>query len=184
MKNASHAGETNVWKSIIAGLCLAVSVTGCWRVGGTELSQPTPAPEFAGIGQWINSPPLTMAGLRGKVVLVEFWTYECINCLHVMPQVKQWHERYKDQGLVVVGVHTPEFDEERVTNNVRKAVTQFGIPYPVAQDNDYRTWEAYRNRFWPALYLVDREGRIVYRHYGEGDYAETESRIRQLLAQR
>ena len=125
-----------------------------------------------------------MAGLRGKVVLVEFWTYSCINCIHVMPYVKQWHQRYQGQGLVVVGVHTPEFGYERSAKNVEGAVQRFGIEYPVAQDNGYKTWNAYSNRFWPALYLVDRNGRIAYRHFGEGDYARTESAIRQLLDSR
>ena len=140
------------------------------------------APEFTGIGHWINSAPLTMAQLRGKVVLVEFWTYDCINCIHVLPHVKQWHERYKDQGLVVVGVHTPEYGHERILGNLEKAVKRFDIAYPVAQDNEYETWNAFGNRYWPALYLIDGNGKIVYRHYGEGDYDVTEARIRQLLA--
>jgi thiol-disulfide isomerase/thioredoxin len=139
------------------------------------------APGFMGIEHWINSEPLRMEGLRGKVVLVEFWTYSCINCIHVMPYVKQWHARYHDKGLVVVGVHTPEYGYERVTKNVEAAVKRFGIEYPVAQDNGYRTWNAYGNRYWPALYLVDQDGRVVYRHFGEGDYARTEATIRQTL---
>ncbi|MDN5780882.1 MAG: thioredoxin family protein [Luteimonas sp.] len=139
------------------------------------------APEFTGINHWINSEPLRMADLRGKVVLVEFWTYSCINCIHVMPYVKQWHERYHGQGLVVVGVHTPEYGYERSVGNVEAAVKRFGIRYAVAQDNGYRTWNAYGNRYWPALYLVDQDGRVVYRHFGEGDYARTEATIRQLL---
>ena len=147
---------------------------------GIAIDSPT-APEFSGISHWINSPPLTMAKLRGKVVLVEFWTYDCINCIHVIPHVKQWHERYKDQGLVVVGVHTPEYGHERILGNLEKAVKRFDITYPVAQDNDYETWNAYGNRYWPALYLIDGNGRIVYRHYGEGGYEATEARIRHLL---
>ena len=172
-----------MWKSIIAALCLCIA--GCSPgANAGQASAPAPAPEFTGIERWFNSPPLTMAGLKGKVVLVEFWTYECINCLHVMPHVKQWHQRYHDQGLVVVGVHTPEYDEERVAANVKAAIERFGIQYPVAQDNGYGTWDAYGNRFWPAMYLVDRDGKIVYRHYGEGDYDVTEARIRQLLSTR
>lgn len=139
------------------------------------------APEFTGISHWINSSPLTMAQLRGKVVLVEFWTYDCINCIHVLPHVKQLHERYKDKGLVVVGVHTPEYGHERILGNLEKAVKRFDITYPVAQDNAYGTWNAFGNRYWPALYLIDGNGRIVYRHYGEGDYDATEARIQHLL---
>lgn len=150
----------------------------------TASSPGSTAPDFQGISHWINSAPLTMQQLRGKVVLVEFWTYECINCIHVLPHVKQWHERYKDQGLVVVGVHTPEFGHERVRANVERAVKRFGIEYPVAQDNGYQTWNAFSNRYWPALYLIDQNGRIVYRHFGEGAYAETEARIRGLLSAR
>ena len=172
-----------MWKSILAALCLCIA--GCSPgANAGQASAPAPAPEFTGIERWFNSPPLTMAGLKGRVVLVEFWTYECINCLHVMPHVKQWHQRYHDQGLVVVGVHTPEYDEERVAANVKAAIERFGIQYPVAQDNGYGTWDAYGNRFWPAMYLVDRDGKIVYRHYGEGDYDVTEARIRQLLSAR
>ena len=148
-------------------------------------SAPAPiAPEFKGINRWINSAPLTMSQLRGKVVLVEFWTYSCINCIRVMPYVSQWHERYKEQGLVVVGVHTPENAFEKLPDNVLAAVKRFGIEYPVAEDNGYQTWNAYNNRFWPALYLIDHEGRVAYHHYGEGAYAETEATIQQLLAAR
>lgn len=142
------------------------------------------APEFKGIQGWINSEPLTMAQLRGKVVLVEFWTQECINCIHITPHVNEWQRRYSDQGLVIVGVHTPEYDHEKLPGSVQKAVTRFGIEYPVALDDGYETWSAYNNQFWPALYLVDAEGRIVYRHFGEGSYAETEAHIKQLLAAR
>jgi len=170
-------------KSIVATFALSLSLlAGCAPGAQAEPARPTPAPEFTGISNWLNAPPQTIAGLKGKVVLVEFWTYSCINCIHVLPHVKQWDERYRDQGLTVIGVHTPEYDEEHSTENVRRAIERFGIAYPVAQDNDYATWNAYGNRFWPALYLLDREGRIVYRHYGEGDYEATEQRIRELLA--
>src|SRR5688572_14821120 len=174
-----------MWKSIVAALCLCIAGVGCSPGANAEQPRaPAPAPEFAGIERWHNSPPLTMAGLKGRVVLVEFWTYSCINCIHVLPHVKQWHQRYHDQGLVVVGVHTPEYGEERSASNVKAAIERFGIEYPVAQDNGYRTWDAYGNRFWPALYLVDRDGKVVYRHYGEGDYDVTEARIRELLSAR
>ena len=142
------------------------------------------APEFTGITQWINSEPLTLSQLRGSVVLVEFWTRDCINCIHVMPRIKEWHERYRDKGLTVIGVHTPEYDHEKIPANVQATVKRFGLEYPIALDNDYATWNAYGNRFWPALYLIDAHGRVVYRHYGEGSYAETEAQIQQLLANR
>jgi thiol-disulfide isomerase/thioredoxin len=140
------------------------------------------APDFTGINKWLNSDPLTMQQLRGKVVLVDFWTYTCINCIHTIPHVESWYEKYKDQGLAVVGVHTPEYPFERDTDNVSKAISHFGIRYPVAQDNSYATWNAYDNQYWPAFYLIDRKGDIVYSHFGEGDYAQTEAVIQQLLA--
>ncbi|CAH0300817.1 Thiol-disulfide oxidoreductase YkuV [Massilia sp. Bi118] len=142
-----------------------------------------PAPEFAGIDNWINSAPLSMQQLRGKVVLVDFWTFDCVNCLNVLPYVKGWHQKYKDQGLVVVGVHTPEYAFERKLDSLQTAVKRNGIAFPVAQDNRYLTWSAYQNRFWPAFYLVDKKGELVYSHFGEGDYAQTEAQIRKLLAQ-
>jgi thiol-disulfide isomerase/thioredoxin len=144
---------------------------------------PQPAPEFTGIEKWINSEPLTVSALRGKVVLIDFWTYTCINCVHTLPYMEAWHTKYKDQGLVVVGVHTPEFPFERLTDNVTAAMKRLGVDYPVAQDNRYATWDAYRNSYWPAVYLIDKQGRIVYKHFGEGDYKETEAAIQKLLAQ-
>ena len=144
---------------------------------------PMTAPEFTGIQQWLNSEPLTMRQLRGKVVLVDFWTYTCINCIRTLPYVKSWHEKFKDQGLVVVGVHTPEYPFERSTDNVKAAIKRFGITYPVAQDNKYATWSAYNNQYWPAFYLVDKQGKVVYQHFGEGEYAATEAKIRTLLAE-
>jgi thiol-disulfide isomerase/thioredoxin len=143
----------------------------------------TSAPEFTGIDKWLNSEPLTLQQLRGKVVLVDFWTYTCINCIHVLPYVKSWNQKYKDQGLVVVGVHTPEYPFERDTDNVRKAIKRFDITFPVAQDNRYATWNAYSNQYWPAFYLVDKKGHVVYTHFGEGDYEKTEAKIKALLAE-
>ena len=140
-----------------------------------------PAPEFAGVDTWLNSAPLTMNDLRGKVVLVDFWTYSCINCLRTLPYVRKWHEKYKDQGLVVIGVHTPEFAFERRTSNVQTAIRRFGVNYPVGQDNQYATWHAYKNQYWPASYLIDRNGRIMHQHFGEGGYEEMEAAIRALL---
>ncbi|GAB3253004.1 thioredoxin family protein [Chitinimonas naiadis] len=167
-------------KTLLVSATLATVAIGAQAA---PLSNPTPAPEFTGLGSWLNSPPLTVKQLRGKVVLVDFWTYTCINCVHTLPYVKQWHDKYKSQGLVVIGVHTPEFPAERSTANVQDALKRFDIRYPVAQDNEYATWDAYNNRFWPAVYLIDKGGRVVYRHFGEGAYAETEATIRRLLAQ-
>jgi cytochrome c biogenesis protein CcdA/thiol-disulfide isomerase/thioredoxin len=139
------------------------------------------APEFAGISKWLNSSPLTMAELKGKVVLVDFWTYTCINCIRTLPYVTSWYEKYKDQGFIVIGVHTPEFEFEKKTQNVANAITQYKIHYPVAQDNDYKTWQAYNNHYWPAKYLVDANGNLRYTHFGEGEYEETEMHIKALL---
>ncbi len=145
------------------------------------------APEFRGIVEWLNTPggkPLTIAQLRGKVVLVDFWTYSCINCLRTLPHLEAWDAAYRKDGLVIVGVHSPEFPFEHVPANVRQAVRKLGVRYPVALDNDFKTWGAYNNEYWPAEYLVDRTGRIRHTHFGEGEYAETESAIRKLLGER
>ena len=141
------------------------------------------APEFQAIQAWINSEPLTMASLRGKVVLIDFWTYSCINCLRTLPHVTAWDEAYRDDGLVIVGVHTPEFAFEREVDNVRRAVRDHGISYPVALDPEFGTWQAWQNRYWPAKYFVDRRGHLRYAHFGEGDYEESERVIRTLLAE-
>jgi cytochrome c biogenesis protein CcdA/thiol-disulfide isomerase/thioredoxin len=161
-----------------------IQAVGSASSGGSALGDHGPAPELAGIETWLNSEPLTMRGLRGKVVLVEFWTYSCVNCVRTLPYITAWHGKYADQGLVIVGVHTPEFAYERQTRNVQAALQRFGITYPVAQDNRYATWKAYDNHYWPASYLVDRNGRIVLQHFGEGHYDEMEQAIRTLLAQR
>ena len=142
---------------------------------------PDSAPDIRG-RPWINSAPLSLARLKGRVILVDFWTYACGNCRRALPYVASWHERYAASGLVVIGVHTPEFDDERIDANVRAAVKRLGIRYPVVEDNDYRIWNGWCNRFWPALYLIDHTGRIVYHHFGEGDYTRTEAEIRALLA--
>ena len=163
-----------------AALALSLAVSAC---NAAAPATPATAPEFQGISTWLNSPPLSMAGLKGKVVLVDFWTYTCINCIRTLPYVTKWYDTYKDKGLVVVGVHTPEYAFERKTGNVKDAIGRFKINYPVAQDNRYDTWSAYNNRYWPAVYLIDKQGRIVYTHFGEGDYAQTEAQIRRLLAE-
>jgi len=140
-------------------------------------------PSLAGATQWLNSPPLTPAALRGKVVLVDFWTYTCINWLRTLPYLRAWADRYKDQGLVVLGVHTPEFDVEHDLDNVRRAVKDLRVHYPVAVDNDYAIWSAFDNHYWPALYLVDAQGRIRHHRFGEGGYEESEMILQQLLAE-
>lgn len=142
------------------------------------------APEFTGIERWLNSEPLTLAQLRGRVVMVDFWTYACINCIRTLPHVNRWAELYTPQGLTVVGVHTPEFPFERTTSNVEVAMRRHGVKHPVAQDNRYGTWRAYSNQYWPAAYLIDAQGRIRYKHFGEGEYDRTEAVIRALLAAR
>ncbi|MDP4000824.1 MAG: redoxin domain-containing protein [bacterium] len=146
-----------------------------------ELKNYGTAPEFTGISNWLNSEPLTMEELRGKIVLIDFWTYSCINCIRTLPYVTSWYEKYKDQGFVVIGVHTPEFAFEKETNNVQTAMNRHNINYPVAQDNDFGTWQAYSNHYWPAHYLVDQDGQVVFTHFGEGKYEETENTIRYLL---
>jgi thiol-disulfide isomerase/thioredoxin len=140
-------------------------------------------PSLAGAVEWLNSPPLTTEGLGGQVVLIDFWTYSCINCLRTIPYVQAWAEKYKDQGLVVIGVHAPEFAFEKNISNVRNAVKDLKITYPVAIDNNYETWKAFRNQYWPAHYFVDAQGRIRHHHFGEGEYDQSEKIIQQLLAE-
>jgi cytochrome c biogenesis protein CcdA/thiol-disulfide isomerase/thioredoxin len=139
------------------------------------------APPLHPDGAWINSRPLTLSQLRGKVVLIDFWTYSCINCLRTLPHLKAWYATYHSKGLVIIGVHTPEFAFEHVTSNVRAAVKRLGIAYPVVQDNDYKTWDNYANQYWPAEYLIDRTGHVRHTHFGEGEYNVTEQLIRKLL---
>ena len=138
-------------------------------------------PNFAGISNWFNSAPLNIADLRGKVVLVDFWTYGCVNCVNTLPHVTELYAKYKDRGLVVVGIHTPEFPFERSASNVQAALKRHGITYPVAQDNDSKTWNAYRNQYWPAQYIIDQSGKIVFQHDGEGQYEEIDRTIARLL---
>jgi thiol-disulfide isomerase/thioredoxin len=150
---------------------------------GTESTQ---APELRGLSDWINTPggrSLTLKQLRGKVVLVDFWTYSCINCIRTFPHLRAWDRAYRKDGLVIVGVHTPEFSFERVASNVRGATKRFGLRYPVALDNGYQTWGAFHNEYWPAEYLIDKTGVIRHTHFGEGSYGETESFIRRLLGE-
>ena len=141
------------------------------------------APELDGGTRWLNSQPLTLAGLRGRVVLIDFWTYSCINCIRTLPYLTAWDDKYKDKGLTIVGVHSPEFEFEKNPQNVLSAMKDFGINYPVVQDNDFVIWRAYQNRYWPAKYLIDKEGVIRYTHFGEGAYDQTEKKIQELLGE-
>ncbi|MDN5681773.1 MAG: redoxin family protein, partial [Ewingella sp.] len=149
--------------------------------GAPLLDNQGPMPSLDGAVQWLNSPPLTAESLRGKVVLVDFWTYSCINCLRALPYVKAWADKYRDQGLVVIGVHAPEFAFERDINNVTKEAQKLGIDYPIAIDNNYSIWRAFNNQYWPAHYFIDAKGQIRHSHFGEGDYAQSEQVIQQLL---
>lgn len=152
------------------------------NVEGSLLNTPAyAAPELTGIEDWINSDPLTLEALRGKVVLIDFWTYSCINCQRTQPYLNAWYDRYEADGLVIIGVHAPEFAFEKVKANVTDAVSAAGIKYPVALDNSFKTWSAFQNRYWPAKYLIDAQGNVRYTHFGEGDYDITEGAIRELL---
>ncbi len=144
---------------------------------------PTPysAPQISGITQWINSEPKTIEQLKGKVVLIDFWTYSCINCIRTLPYLKSWYDKYHDQGFEIIGIHSPEFSFEKEANNVRKAAQKYGLNYPIALDNDFITWNNYSNRYWPAHYLINKDGNVVYTHFGEGNYDITEKNIQYLL---
>ena len=182
-----HVESSSNGRSALAGLRDVGSGPGA-RVTHRQvaaLEDYGPAPEFESISRWLNTPgdrPLTMASLRGKVVLVNFWTYTCINCLRELPHVKAWYDAYRRDGFVVVAVHAPEFAFEHVPGNVRRAVSDLAIEHPVALDNDFGTWNAYANQYWPANYLMDRSGHVRYVHFGEGQYDRTENAIRTLLA--
>ncbi|MDH5737847.1 MAG: redoxin domain-containing protein, partial [Gammaproteobacteria bacterium] len=140
------------------------------------------APELTGLANWINREPIgSMEELKGKVVLIDFWTYSCINCIRTLPYLQSWHKKYADDGLVILGIHAPEFQFEKKFENVQKAVDDFGLTYAVVQDNDFSTWRAYKNRYWPAKYLIDQNGFVRYTHFGEGEYEETEGYIVALL---
>jgi len=139
------------------------------------------APEIIGISKWFNSSPQTIASLKGQVVLVDFWTYSCINCIRSLKHIESWYQKYHEQGFVVIGVHAPEFEFESDPNNVSRAIERFGIHYPVAMDNQLSTWRNYNNHYWPAHYLISRDGKVVETHFGEGQYAETEQKIQSLL---
>ena len=183
----TNALQSRIEHSSAARKQLRKLVSGGQAAAATQSGSAAKAPEFQGIVEWLNTPggrPLTLKELRGKVVLVDFWTYSCINCIRTFPHLKAWHAAYAKDGLVIVGVHTPEFSFERVPSNVRAAVRKFGLRYPVALDNGYRTWNAYQNEYWPAEYLIDKMGRIRHTHFGEGEYGQTESAIRRLLGEK
>ena len=143
------------------------------------------APELRETGEWINSEPFTLTGMteENKVVLIDFWTYTCINCIRTLPYLRVWHEKYADHGLVILGVHTPEFEFEKEYDNVVEAAGKFALEYPIVQDNDFGIWQAFNNRYWPAKYLIDHNGKIRYSHFGEGAYDETEMKIREILTE-
>ena len=185
-------------------LAIAIAAPIAGIIGDTNVAQPTSpgvrAPFLHGLltgpiagqselasleraDEWLNSPPLTATALRGKVVLIDFWTYTCINWLRTLPYVRAWAEKYRDQGLVVIGVHAPEFSFEKDLNNVRWAVKDMRVDYPVAVDNEHVIWRAFRNQYWPALYFVDAQGRVRYHHFGEGSYEQSEMIIQELLAE-
>ena len=184
-------------KNLLIGIVVSLVVVGAsiYATGLTKLllspfgrsteyksSESPTAPELAA-GDWINSEPLKLKELRGRVVMVEFWTFGCINCRNTLPFIKGWHERYRDQGLTVIGVHSPEFEEERKVENLRRQVASLAIRYPVVTDNDYQTWKAYNVEAWPTTFLLDKQGRIRWMHVGEGAYDEAERQIQKLLAE-
>jgi thiol-disulfide isomerase/thioredoxin len=172
---------------IVAALSYATGLTKLIRSSfgsSTEYksSDSATAPELA-TGDWINSAPLKLNELHGRVVLIEFWTFGCYNCRNTLPYVKSWDDRYREKGLTVIGVHSPEFDEERNVEHLRREVSSLGIRYPVVTDNDYQTWKAYKVEAWPTVFLLDKKGRIRWMHVGEGNYDETERLIQKLLAE-
>lgn len=179
----SLAGTSSLEQSILERLGEGEETKSSAMGADGMLPDEGPFPSLAGANQWMNSPPLTNEQLKGKVVLIDFWTYSCINCLRTIPYVRAWAEKYKDAGLVVIGVHTPEFAFERDPANVRQAIADLGITYPVALDNERAIWRGFNNRYWPAHYFIDGKGRIRYHHFGEGNYARSEKVIQRLLAE-
>lgn len=176
--------ETKIEQKLLPNNAHANGLNSASNVPGTpqmSVVSPVDAPELRGLDGWINSDPLTLASLKGKVVLIDFWTYSCINCIHTLPHVEGYYEKYKDKGLVVLGIHTPEFAFEHIKSNVAKAVKDDHITYPVALDNEYATWTAFSNQYWPAEYFIDRNGKLRHYHFGEGNYDENEKIIQALL---
>ena len=169
--------------TVIFALAAQKNVLPSTRPVVTSLPVEGELPPLGSASEWLNSPELTTTGLRGKVVVVEFWTYSCINWLRTLPYVRAWADKYKDQGLVVIGVHSPEFGFEKDVDNVRRATKDLGVDFPIAIDSDHLIWRAFKNKYWPALYFVDRQGRIRHHHFGEGEYEQSERIIQQLLAE-
>jgi cytochrome c biogenesis protein CcdA/thiol-disulfide isomerase/thioredoxin len=172
------ASRDSIFRGLDRGALLPV---GTATAGKLTLPVEGQLPDLQGATTWLNSAPLTRESLRGKVVLIDFWTFACINCQHALPYVRAWHEKYKDQGLVVIGVHSPEFAFERRVENVQRAARDMGLEFPIAVDNNFAIWRSFSNQYWPAHYFVDAEGRIRFHHFGEGDYERSEQVIRQLL---
>src|SRR5215203_548332 len=164
----------------LSALLLAM-VLGVAATRHREPEEKAAGPSFTGATGWLNTQPLTLAGLRGKVVLIDFWTFTCINWRRALPYIREWASKYKGQGLVVIGVHTPEFSFEHTRENVSKAIQDMNIGYPVATDNNFDIWRSFQNQYWPALYLIDISGKLRYQKFGEGDYANTELQIQKLL---
>ncbi len=176
-------------RSVFLTLFVTIFATSIWSLPLISFAEASPdlpnlgaAPQFKSAGQWFNATtPLSMEQLQGRVVLIDFWTYSCVNCVRTLPHITSWYEKYKDKNFTVIGVHTPEFDFEKDPQNVENALNQFQIHYPVVTDNDFQIWNAFKNQYWPAKYLIDAKGQIRRTHFGEGQYDEMESAIRQLL---
>ncbi|WPO00755.1 cytochrome c biogenesis protein DipZ [Pseudomonas sp. MUP55] len=185
LAGTSSEGAAKVEQSLLSGVPRIVDslVDSVKAATVPEMSVKDEMPSLSGAVQWLNSPELSKESLRGKVVLVEFWTFDCINCQRSIPYVKEWASKYEKDGLVVIGVHTPEYPFERVIDNVRKNVAKLGLNYPIAIDNNYAIWRAFDNQYWPAHYIVDAEGKVRYTHFGEGSYDAQEKVIQQLLAE-
>jgi cytochrome c biogenesis protein CcdA/thiol-disulfide isomerase/thioredoxin len=180
----SYASTSGVEQRLVDRLHPKVQTAGRTQAGPDAALISLPSSAFSGATAWINSPPLTLDQLRGKVVLVDFWTYSCINCLRTLPYIEAWQAKYKDSGLVVIGVHTPEFPFEKDLANVRKALRDLGVSYPVALDNNYAIWTAFNNEYWPAHYFIDVNGKVRHEHFGEGQYDQSEQWIQRLLKER
>ncbi|WP_339485541.1 cytochrome c biogenesis protein DipZ [Pseudomonas sp. EL_65y_Pfl2_R95] len=182
LANTSSEGVGKVENSVLQTVPKIVDYV-VSKVKADSLSDQSlgPMPSLKGAVQWLNSPPLSKDDLKGKVVLVDFWTFDCINCRHTLPYVKDWAQKYSKDGLVVIGVHTPEYGFERIIDNVKAKVKEYGITYPVAIDNDYAIWRNFDNQYWPAHYLIDAKGQVRYTHFGEGSYDTQEKMIQQLL---
>lgn len=177
----TKAGLSMMAALVVALTCAALIPPPAAAQDTQSIVGTAPLYSLSGATGWINSTPLNGKALKGKVVLVDFWDYSCINCIRAVPYIRAWAEKYKDSGLVVIGVHTPEFDFEKQLANVQKAVQKFDIPYPVALDSDYKIWDAFHNQYWPASYFIDAKGKVRFEHFGEGNYDQSERWIQQLL---